>query len=95
MRKMAVTILILGAAWIGYTAWPIYDLLLLVRAIEHDRDHLANFCKFGIWYWQVRGVSAGLVAAAAAVPSHVPALAVALATRRGHPTGDHSELTRR
>ena len=27
MRKTAATILILGAAWIGYTAWPVYDLL--------------------------------------------------------------------
>ena len=34
MRKTAATILILGAAWIGYTAWPVYDLLVLVRAIE-------------------------------------------------------------
>jgi Protein of unknown function (DUF2939) len=34
MRKMAATILILGVVWIGYTAWPIYDLLVLVRAIE-------------------------------------------------------------
>jgi hypothetical protein len=37
MRKTAATILILGAVWIGYTAWPLYDLLVLVRAIEtHD-----------------------------------------------------------
>jgi hypothetical protein len=34
MRKTAATILILGAVWIGYTAWPLYDLLVLVRAIE-------------------------------------------------------------
>jgi Protein of unknown function (DUF2939) len=34
MRKMAATILILGVVWIGYTSWPIYDLLVLVRAIE-------------------------------------------------------------
>ena len=34
MRKTAVTILALGIVWIGYTAWPLYDLLVLVRAIE-------------------------------------------------------------
>jgi Protein of unknown function (DUF2939) len=34
MRKTAATILILAVVWIGYTAWPIYDLLVLVRAIE-------------------------------------------------------------
>lgn len=30
----AATIFILAVVWIGYTAWPIYDLLVLVRAIE-------------------------------------------------------------
>jgi len=183
MRKTAATIIILGVLWIGYTAWPIYDLVVLVRAIETRdlatvtrhvyfdavrisltnqvvdaylrrtgteigplrrniaaaaianpvveklispealsellsagwpvtvipdappgtvgitetlrRDHLADFCKLGIWDWQIRSVSAGLIAAAAALPSHVSALAVALATRRGHPPGDHSKLTRR
>jgi Protein of unknown function (DUF2939) len=34
MRKTAATILILGLVWIGYMAWPLYDLLVLVRAIE-------------------------------------------------------------
>jgi hypothetical protein len=34
MRKTAVTILALSIVWIGYTAWPLYDLLVLVRAIE-------------------------------------------------------------
>jgi hypothetical protein len=37
MRKTAATILILAVVWIGYTGWPIYDLLVLVRAIE-SRD---------------------------------------------------------
>jgi hypothetical protein len=181
MRKTAATIFILAVVWIGYTAWPIYDLLVLVRAIETRdvetvtrhvyfdavRASLTNqvvaayvrrtgihvsplaqnmagpaladpivkklispealsellskgwpvtvvpdsppgtvgitsnsigtvwqiFCKFGIWDWQVRSVSAGRIAVAAAVPSHVPTLAVALATGRGHPPGDHSKLT--
>ena len=34
MHKTAATIFILAVVWIGYTAWPIYDLLVLVRAIE-------------------------------------------------------------
>jgi Protein of unknown function (DUF2939) len=48
MRKMAVTILILGVVWIGYTAWPIYDLLVLVRAIEtRDVDTVTRHVYFG------------------------------------------------
>ena len=78
MRKTAATVLILGAAWIGYTAWPVYDLLVLVRAIEtRDVDTLTRHVYFD---------------AVRSVPSHVPALAVALATRRGHPPGDHQNL---
>ena len=34
MRKTIATVVILGLVWIGYTAWPLYDLLVLVRAIE-------------------------------------------------------------
>jgi Protein of unknown function (DUF2939) len=34
MRKTIATVLILGVAWIGYTAWPLYAFLVLVRAIE-------------------------------------------------------------
>src|SRR5512139_946750 len=34
MRKTTATILGLGIVWIGYTAWPLYDLFVLVRAIE-------------------------------------------------------------
>jgi hypothetical protein len=34
MRKTIATIIVLGLIWIGYTAWPLYDLLVLVRAIE-------------------------------------------------------------
>jgi len=47
MRKMAATILILGVVSIGYTAWPIYDLLVLVRAIEtHDVDTVTRHVYF-------------------------------------------------
>ena len=34
MRKTAVTILALGLVWIGYIAWPLYELSVLVHAIE-------------------------------------------------------------
>ena len=47
MRKMAATILILGVVWIGYTAWPICDLLVLVRAIEsRDVDTVTRHVYF-------------------------------------------------
>ena len=47
MRKMAATILILGVVSIGYTAWPIYDLFVLVRAIEtHDADTVTRHVYF-------------------------------------------------
>jgi hypothetical protein len=34
MRKTVAALLILGLAWIGYMAWPIYELGVLARAIE-------------------------------------------------------------
>jgi hypothetical protein len=34
MRRTILTIAILALVWIGYIAWPIYDLLVLVRAVE-------------------------------------------------------------
>src|SRR6266508_1444143 len=47
MRKTAATIFILAVVWIGYTAWPIYDLLLLVRAIEtRDVDTVTRHVYF-------------------------------------------------
>jgi hypothetical protein len=39
MRKTIATIVILGLVWIGYTAWPIYDLLVLIRAMETRDVH--------------------------------------------------------
>ena len=47
MRKTIATILILGLVWIGYAAWPIYDLLVLVRAIEtRDVETLTPYVYF-------------------------------------------------
>lgn len=37
MRKAIASVVVLGIIWIGYTAWPLYDLLALVRAIETRR----------------------------------------------------------
>jgi len=34
MRKTIATLVVLGLILIGYTAWPLYDLFVLVRAIE-------------------------------------------------------------
>ena len=34
MRKTIATVVILVLVWIGYTAWPLYDLLVLVHAKE-------------------------------------------------------------
>jgi hypothetical protein len=46
MRKTAGAP-ILGLAWIGYTVWPIYELGVLVRAIEtHDIDRVARRIYF-------------------------------------------------
>jgi len=39
MRKTIATVMILGLVWIGYAAWPIYDLLVLVRAMETRDVH--------------------------------------------------------
>src|SRR6266480_904675 len=34
MRKTIATVVVLSLILIGYTAWPLYDLFVLVRAIE-------------------------------------------------------------
>ena len=34
MRKVIATIAVLGLMWIGYVAWPLYDLYVLARAFE-------------------------------------------------------------
>jgi hypothetical protein len=34
MRKTMATIAVLCLVWIGYTAWPLYDLFVLIRAME-------------------------------------------------------------
>jgi Protein of unknown function (DUF2939) len=34
MRKTIAALIVIGLIWIGYTAWPLYDVSLLVHAIE-------------------------------------------------------------
>jgi hypothetical protein len=34
MRKTLATVAVLCLVWIGYTAWPLYDLFVLIRAME-------------------------------------------------------------
>jgi Protein of unknown function (DUF2939) len=34
MRKTILTLAVLGLTWLGYVAWPLYDLYVLVRAFE-------------------------------------------------------------
>jgi hypothetical protein len=47
MRKTIATVVILGFGWIGYVAWPIYDLLILVRALEtRDVDTVTRYVYF-------------------------------------------------
>src|SRR6266699_54866 len=34
MRRTLLILAILGLVWIGYIAWPVYDLFVLISAIE-------------------------------------------------------------
>jgi hypothetical protein len=47
MRKTIATVLVLGLVWLGYVAWPLYDLFVLVRAIEvRDVGTVTRFVYF-------------------------------------------------
>ena len=47
MRKTIATVVTLVLVWIGYTAWPLYDLLVLVRAMENrDVDTVTRHVYF-------------------------------------------------
>ena len=47
MRKTIATVITLGLLWIGYIAWPLYDLLVLVRAMEiRDVDTVTRHVYF-------------------------------------------------
>jgi Protein of unknown function (DUF2939) len=51
MSRTTLTIAILVLVWIGYIAWPIYDLLVLIRAVE-TRD--IRTVTRGVYFDQVR-----------------------------------------
>ena len=47
MRKTTAALIVVGLIWIGYTAWPVYDLLVLVRATEtRDVDTVTRHVYF-------------------------------------------------
>jgi Protein of unknown function (DUF2939) len=47
MRRTLLTLAILGLVWIGYLAWPTYDLFVLIRAIEtHDVNTVTRCVYF-------------------------------------------------
>ena len=47
MRRTILIIASLGLAWIGYIAWPVYDLLVLIRAVEtRDIDTVTRRINF-------------------------------------------------
>jgi hypothetical protein len=47
MRRTIATVVVLSAILIGYTAWPLYDLFVLVRAIEtRDVDTVVRHVYF-------------------------------------------------
>jgi hypothetical protein len=48
MRKTIATLVVLSLVLIGYTAWPLYNLFMLVRAIEiRDVDTVVRHVYFG------------------------------------------------
>lgn len=61
MRKTIVTLAVLGLAWLGYVAWPLYDLYVLVRAFE-TRD-VATVTRY-VYFDSVRRSLADQVVAA-------------------------------
>jgi Protein of unknown function (DUF2939) len=47
MRKTAASFAVIGLIWIGYTAWPLYELFVLVHAIEtRDVDTVTRHVYF-------------------------------------------------
>ena len=61
MGKTTATLLVLGLAWIGYVAWPLYDLYVLVQAFE-ARD--VETLKTHVYFDSVRRSLADQIVAA-------------------------------
>ena len=47
VRKIVIALVVIGLVWIGYMAWPLYELTALVRAIDaRDVSTVARFVNF-------------------------------------------------
>ena len=47
MRKTVIALVVIGLVWIGYMAWPLYELTALVRAIDaRDVSTVARYVNF-------------------------------------------------
>jgi hypothetical protein len=47
MRKTIVALIVIGLVWVGYTAWPLYESTVLVRAIDaRDVGTVAQHVNF-------------------------------------------------
>jgi Protein of unknown function (DUF2939) len=47
VRKTIAALVVIGLVWIGYIAWPLYDLMALVRAIDaRDVSTVVRYVNF-------------------------------------------------
>jgi predicted secreted protein len=47
VRKTVIALVVIGLVWIGYMAWPLYELTALVRAIDaRDVSTVARYVNF-------------------------------------------------
>ena len=47
MRKTVIALVVIGLVWIGYMAWPLYELTALVRAIDaRDVSTVGRYVNF-------------------------------------------------
>jgi hypothetical protein len=45
--KTVIALVVIGLVWIGYMAWPLYELTALVRAIDaRDVSTVARYANF-------------------------------------------------
>jgi|SRR5262249_41169606 hypothetical protein len=106
-RQDDPTVVILVLVWIGYTAWPLYDLLVLVHAMEtRDVGTVTRHVYFDAVHVSLTqqvvaahirrtriNISPFAQSMAAGTLGIAPA-AVALASDRRHPAREYSEPAR-
>jgi hypothetical protein len=47
VRKTIAALVVIGLVWLGYIAWPLYDLTALVRAIDaRDVSTVVRYVNF-------------------------------------------------